>query len=212
MTLKQESVLVFGGAKSPVMTLHKIAKPLQIFAVLPILTANVMPVADIMPTQNVTTVVVSQNEQNGPLFEQSLDNKQAELDEKAKKIDAYFAQRNLPLAGYGKKLVLEAEKNGLPYNLVASVGFIESTAGKYGCKKVTYSWFGWGSCTINFKSVDESIEIISKNLGGNNPKTAKYYAGKDVDGILKSYNPPSVVPDYSQKVQKVMKAIDNQKI
>ncbi len=212
MTLKQESVFVFGGAKSPVMTLHKIAKPLQIFAVLPILTANVMPVADIMPTQNVTTVVVSQNEQNGPLFEQSLDNKQAELDEKAKKIDAYFAQYNLPLAGYGKKLVLEAEKNGLPYNLVAAIGKRESTGGKFGCKRVTYSWFGWGSCKINFDSVDQSIEIISKNLGGNNPKTAVHYKDKDVDGILKAYNPPSVVPTYSAEVQSIMKAIDNQKI
>lgn len=206
---------MFGGAKSLAMTLHKIAKPLQIFAVLPILTANVVTANPqmVMPIQdNVSTVVVSQNEQNGPLFEKVLDNKQAELDEKAKKIDAYFAQHNLPLAGKGSKFVEEAEKNGIPYNLLPAIGMIETTGGKFKCQKVTHSLFGWGSCTINFTSVDESIEIISAHLGGKYPKTAKYYAGKDVDGILKSYNPPSVVPDYSQKVQKVMSAIDNQKI
>ncbi len=195
------------------MTLHKIAKPLQIFAVLPILTANVVSATPLLPVQdNVPTVVVSQNEQNGLLFGKKLDNKQAELEEKAQKIDNYFKSKNLPMAGYGKKFVEEAEKNGLPYNLLPAVGMIETTGGKFACKKVAFSWFGWGSCKIPFQSVDESIEKISHHLGGNHPKTSRYYDGKDVDGILKSYNPPSVVPDYSAKVQRVMTAIDNQPV
>jgi hypothetical protein len=204
---------VFGGAKSPVMTLHKIAKPLQIFAVLPILTANVVSANPVMvlPIQdNGSTVVVSQNEQNGLLFGKKLDNKQAEIEEKAQKIDNYFRAKNLPLAGHGKKFVEEAEKYGIPYNLLPAIGMRETTGGKFACKKVTYSWFGWGSCKINFKSVDESIEIISRHLGGDHPNTSKYYDGKDVDAILKAYNPPSVVEKYSSQVQAVMKAIDEQ--
>ncbi len=65
---------MFGGAKSPVMTLHKIAKPLQLFAVLPILTANVSQI-DIaenfaLSSEGATTVVVSLSEKNGPLFDE----------------------------------------------------------------------------------------------------------------------------------------------
>jgi hypothetical protein len=205
---------VFGGAKSPVMTLHKIAKPLQIFAVLPILTANVMPAADILPAQNVTTVVVSQNEQNGPLFEQSLDNKQAELDEKAKKIDQYFRDRNLPLAGYGMKFAIEADKNDLPYNLLPSITMIESTGYKNACKSASgrNNGFGWGSCKIAFASVDEAIEKVAHHIGGNNPKTAQYYKDKEVIEILNTYNPPKYRPDYVALVTKVMKDIDNQAV
>ena len=42
---------------------------------------------------------------------------------------------------------------------------------------------------------------------GNNPNTAYHYANKNTEGILKAYNPPSIVPDYSNKVFKVMNII-----
>ncbi len=195
------------------MNLHKIAKPLQLFAVLPILTANVSPadIANTIPvSENASTVVVSLNEKNGPLLEEPLDNKQAELEEKAKKIDQYFLDRGLPLAGYGKTFVQEAEKNDIPWNMIAAIAMIESTGGKFACKKATHSFLGWGSCKINFKSKEEAIATVSKNLGGNNPNTARYYEGKNVDQILKTYN--SVIPSYSAKVQRVMNTIDTQEI
>ena len=72
--------------------------------------------------------------------------------------------------------------------------------------------FGWGSCKIAFKSVDEAIETIAHHLGGNHPKTAKYYEGKDIEGILNTYNPPKYRPDYVLLVTKVMKHIENQNI
>ncbi len=199
------------------MTLHKIAKPLQIFAVLPILTANVVSVNPnmVLPAQNnVSNVVVSQNEQNGPLFGALLDNKQADREEKAKQIDQYFADRNMPLVGYGKKFVEEAEKNNLPWNLLPSIAVIESSGYINACKnpRGLNNGFGWGSCKIAFKSVDEAIETVAFHLGGNHPKTSHYYKGKDVVAVLNTYNPPQYRHDYVPLVTSVMKKMENQTI
>ena len=132
--------------------------------------------------------------------------------EKAEAIDTYFAKYDAPLEGYGMKFVMEAEKNGLDWRLLPAIAMIESTGGKHACKKVSNSVFGWGSCKISFNSIDESIEIVAHNLGGNNPNTARHYEDKTTLQILKKYN--SIIPTYSQKIIKVMKSIkdDGQEI
>jgi len=127
--------------------------------------------------------------------------------EKAGAIDAYFAKHNAPLEGQGMKFVLEAEKNGLDWRLLPAIAMIESTGGKHACKKVPNSVFGWGSCKISFSSIDESIEIVAHNLGGNNSSTARHYDDKTTLQILRKYN--SVIPTYPQKVVKVMKSIQD---
>ena len=38
----------------------------------------------------------------------------------------------------------------------------------------------------------KAIEIVAKNLGGNNPNTERHYADKTTDQILRAYNPPSI--------------------
>lgn len=203
--------MVFGRAKLPAMNLHKIAKPLQLFAALPILAANVVPGQILIPAQNASTVVVPETVENRPLVQESLDNKQADLKEKAQKIDNYFAERGLPLEGYGNKFVIEAEKNDLPWNLLPAIAMIESTGYKFACKSTSgkNNGFGWGSCKIAFDSIDQAIETVALHLGGNHPKTEQYYAGKDIEGILQAYNPPKFRPDYVKLITKVMKNIEN---
>jgi len=131
---------------------------------------------------------------------------------KAAAIDSYFAERDMPLEGMGKKMVIEAEKNNLDWRLLAAISVRESTGGKHACKKVDYSAFGWGSCKINFESYEHSIEIVAKNLGGNNPKTARYYAGKSTIEILESYNPRTVVARYPEQVVAIMDAIGDKEV
>jgi hypothetical protein len=209
---------VFDEAKSSVMSLHKIAKPLQLFAVLPILTANIVPTSPNFILDNSvksdSVVIVSSSEENGLLDSYLLDNKQVEKEEKAKKIDQYFEDRDLPLAGYGKKFVEEAEKNNIPWNLLPSIAMVESTGYKNACKKPAgkNNGFGWGSCKIAFESIDEAIEVVARNIGGNNPKTQIYYKDKSVEEILTKYNPPHIRPDYISLVNKIMKNIENQEI
>jgi hypothetical protein len=130
------------------------------------------------------------------------------VSERAAKIDAfYIAKGDLPLAGHGRAMVEAADQYGIDWRLVAAIGFIESTGGKHACKRVSYSAFGWGSCKIDFSSYEESIDVISKNLGGHNPRTATHYQGKTLSGILDAYNPAHIRPNYKKLVTGTMDTI-----
>ncbi len=138
------------------------------------------------------------------LLEESL------LDDRVEKIEKYYNRYNLPLAKNAEDFVVSADEYDIDWRLVAAIGMIESTGGKHACSTATYSAFGWGSCKINFDSYTESIDVISRNLSGQNPKTARYYAGKDIRGILWSYNPDTIRKGYGDMVIKQMEIIDNQ--
>ena len=127
--------------------------------------------------------------------------------DKADAIDAYFASHDAPLLGHGMKFVLEAEKNDIDYRLLPAIAMRESTGGIHACKRVANSVFGWGSCKIGFESIDESIEVVARNLGGNNPNTDHHYEDKTIVQILKKYN--SVIPNYSKQVIRIMKDIQD---
>lgn len=132
------------------------------------------------------------------------------LKDKAEAIDAYFAKYDMPLKGMGMKMVEEAEKNSLDWRLLPAIAVRESTGGKHECKRVPNNAFGWGSCKIGFKSNEQAIETVARNLGGNNPNTARHYDEKDTKEILQAYNPPSVVPKYAEQVMAIMDAIGNE--
>lgn len=135
-----------------------------------------------------------------------------DLEAKAKAIDDYFKSYNMPLAGTGKKMVEEAEKNDLDWRLLPAIAVRESTGGIHQCKKVGFNPFGWGSCKIGFKSYDQAIETVARNLGGNNPNTKHHYHDKETLEILKAYNPPSIVPKYAEQVISIMNKIGNEDI
>jgi len=122
----------------------------------------------------------------------------------AKKIDAYFAKRNMPLEGYGVKLAQVAADNDLDWRLMPAIAIKESTGGKFACHN---NPFGWGSCKIKFKSFDEAIEIVAMNLGGNNPRTERYYKDKTTVEKLHHYN-NSVVPTYTGEILEFMELIE----
>ncbi len=132
--------------------------------------------------------------------------------QRAAKIDAFFAERDMPIAGYGMKFVEVAEENGLDPFLLPAIVARESSGYKDPCNKFSTNGFGWHSCKVGFKTIDEAIEVVGKNLGGNNPSTAQHYEGKDTVGILNAYNPPSIVAKYTPQVLHIMKTIANQKL
>jgi hypothetical protein len=122
----------------------------------------------------------------------------------AKKIDDYFAKRDMPLEGYGARLVKVALDNDLDWRLLPAIAIAESTGGKFACNN---NPFGWGSCKIKFKDFDSAIETVAMNLGGNNPKTEQYYKDATTTEILHHYN-NSVVPTYTAKVVAFMELIE----
>lgn len=127
--------------------------------------------------------------------------------ERAEKIDIYFAKRDMPLEGYGEKMVAEANKNNIDWRLIPAIAIKESTGGKFACD---YNPFGWGSCKIKFKSWDEAIEVVARNLGGNNPATARYYKDTETEEKLHHYN-GSVIPTYTGEVLEFMNLIEKEK-
>ena len=128
----------------------------------------------------------------------------------AAKIDKYFADRNMPLEGYGSKFVLEAVKNGIDPTLLAAISVRESTGGIHACKKADFSVFGWGGCKISFESIDSAIEIVSAHLGGNNERTDHWYDNKTTYQILRTYN--TVIKRYPEQVIDIMKNISETQV
>ncbi len=125
--------------------------------------------------------------------------------QKADAINSYFKERSMPLNGTGMTFVLVAEKYGLDWRLLPAIGIRESSGGKAACG---YNPFGWGSCKLsNFSSYEQAIEALGKNLGGGNPKTARYYAGNTTKEKLHYYN-GTVLPSYPDEVLAIMKKIE----
>ncbi len=200
-------VTTFGRAQLPHMSNFKIVHTLRSFVVFPILATNFLIAP--MGITGAPTQALSVSDQNGPLATVVLDNKQAEREAIAQNIDEYFREHDMPLAGFGMKMVIEAEKNDIDPYLIPAIAVRESTGGKSKCKHKTFNPFGWNSCKVGFSSYDEAIEVLAKNLGGNNPATARHYDGKTTEQILKKYNPPSIVPHYASQVMRIMDTIDS---
>jgi Mannosyl-glycoprotein endo-beta-N-acetylglucosaminidase len=123
--------------------------------------------------------------------------------ERALKIEKYYSDRSMPLAKHAMDFVLVAEKYGLDWTLLPSIAIRESSGGKNDCYN---NPFGWGSCKIKYNSYKDSIEAVGKNLGGSNPRTSSYYAGKTSKEKLYYYN-GTVVPTYPDEVLSIMEKI-----
>lgn len=132
-------------------------------------------------------------------------------DERSAYIAAYFGQWNLPAADYADKFVIYAEMYNIDWRLAPAIAMRESTGCDYTLKnhaitKRKMNCFGWGN--MSFGSVEEGIEYVIRNLAGENPNTAHFYAGKDIKTKLLAYN--SVIPDYYDEIMTVMNEIYNQ--
>lgn len=151
-------------------------------------------------------VVQNTSESQAQLQERLL---QKEREEKAAKIDTFYAKRAMPLAGYGMKMVIEAEKNDLDWRLVPALAARESTGGKFACRRFPENAWGWHSCKAGLGgSTDKAIELIAQHISGNHPNTDQFYDNKNLRQVLETYNPPSVVPTYASEVMALMERIE----
>ncbi len=198
---------VFGGAQLPIMNKKYLLRTLQSFVVIPMLTSFSVPIGTVGAPQMLTFAPsgIQINSAQDKIAAQ----KEKVIAQEADLIDTFLESKEAPLAGKGRELALAADKYGIDYRLVTAIAFHESTAGKFACPNDPENYWGWGSCHgSQFKSLDEAIDIISMNLGGYNPKTAQYYhMGDSVEKILKTYNPPAIVPTYWKDVIHTMNAI-----
>ncbi len=206
----------FGGAKpclpagrrSHNMHRNKILRFAESLLVLPILTLNIGFSGAGMAGQPLFNRLAllggAEGMQGAVLSNQEQTDAMKIALERGKLIDNYFSKRDMPLEGFGTKMAIEADKNGIDWRLIPAIAIRESSGGKNACDN---NPFGWDSCKTNFKSTDEAIEIVAWNLGGNNPKTKKYYEIDDTRHKLHHYN-GTVVRRYEDQVLNIMDQID----
>ncbi len=193
--------------------MNKINNRLHSFILLPLLLAN-MQAPEFFNKPLISDQVV---ESLGMNF-QNLSNDAVviSLDPRAEKIDAYFAQWDLPLSGHGAGMVAASDKYGIDWRLLPALAMLETTGGKNLCGDGTnLNAFGYGSCQIHFSTFEESFEAVAKTVSGNGKNTSHLYKGKTVEEILEVYNPPEVegiMPGYHKKAIRVMTEIDNMKV
>lgn len=114
-------------------------------------------------------------------------------DSRAQRINEVFKIYNCPLEGLGDVFVYEADKNNIPWWLVASVSFQESSCGKRTPKIAgveSYNAWGWGvygNVSFSFDNWVRGIETVSKYFYD------KFYSKgiEDLCEIMKTYTPPS---------------------
>jgi len=117
-------------------------------------------------------------------------------------INNYFEQHNTPLAGYGEVFIRVSQEYQLDWRLLPSIAFKESTGGKFLFRP--YNPFGWGRAS--FDSFEEAIEIVGKNLAGENPNTAGFYKDKSIERKLHYYN--SELDRYTEIIFWIMRDIE----
>lgn len=122
-----------------------------------------------------------------------------ERDPRLSRLQKFFGDRDCPLRASAQDFLIAADQNQLDWRLLPSISFIESSGGK---DYINNNVLGWASCKEKFPSVRAGIHYVAAQLG-----KSRRYKGKDIDSKLQTYNP---VPEYSQRVRAVMRAIGSQ--
>lgn len=174
---------------------------LHSLVVIPFLAAT-MGLSGGVPVSDPSTLILDITNKVSNVAPKELTPEEKARIEKAAKIDAYFAENDMPLEGKGMKFVLEAEKNDINPFLLPAISVRESTGGRHACKKVPNQVFGWGGCKIGFESIDVGIEKVTAHIAGNMDSTDHWYDGKTERQILRTYN--SVIKYYPDQVLKIM--------
>lgn len=109
----------------------------------------------------------------------------------------YFVRNDCPLSRYAETFIEVADHNRLDWRLLPSISFVESSGGKYFYNN---NVFGWDNCRYRFPSIEQSIHIV-----GNKLANSDLYRGKDLEALLRIYNPARA--EYPRVVRKVMQEI-----
>jgi hypothetical protein len=108
----------------------------------------------------------------------------------------FFGQSDCPAGKLSHVFLEVSDRYGLDWRLLPSLSFVESTGGKYALDN---NLFGWNSGRAAFSSAAASIRSVAHSLAHST-----LYRGKDVDGILKTYNQKA---SYALAVKEVMQRI-----
>lgn len=102
-------------------------------------------------------------------------------------LQKYLQEMDSPLAPYADLMIQEADKNSIPWDLVAAISGTEGTFGKFQPTPTCNNTWGWGifgNNTLCFNSYIEAIQTISKEL---KTRFMDKYGCKTIEDIGKFY-------------------------
>jgi len=111
-------------------------------------------------------------------------------------LNKFFQQSDCPAQHFSAEFLHVADQNNLDWRLLPSISIVESGGGR---EARNNNLFGWDGGKAAFVSVRAGIHNVAGRLGNS-----KLYRDKDVDQILRTYNPNEA---YSGMVKSVMRRI-----
>ena len=112
-------------------------------------------------------------------------------DPRVLRIESFFRNYDSPAADLASDFVFAADLYNLDWRLLPSISMVESSGGKHFTNN---NIFGWDSCRTGFPTVRDGIYTVASRLANS-----KLYKGKELDEILRVYNP---YPDYDDLVMR----------
>jgi hypothetical protein len=117
-------------------------------------------------------------------------------DPRLERLKRFFRQRDCPAGGLSAEFLHAADQHSLDWRLLPGIAMVESGGGRSAPHN---NLFGWDNGKARFVSGRAGIHDVARNLANS-----RLYRHKDVDGILRMYNPDA---SYSGYVKSVMKRI-----
>lgn len=87
----------------------------------------------------------------------------AKKDNRAERLDRYFAANNSPFVGKGSNFVEIADKYDIDYTLLPAIAKLESQLGR-ALPAGSYNPYGWGGGRIRFSSFENANEVVANGL------------------------------------------------
>src|SRR5580704_17842642 len=122
--------------------------------------------------------------------------KEPAKDPRLASLRSFFKRGHCPVADLSLVFLEASDKYALDWRLLPSLSIVESSGGKAAPNN---NLFGWDSGRAGFSSAAACIRSVASSL-----KNSALYRGKDIEGILRTYNGN---PGYAGKVRQVMSRI-----
>lgn len=119
------------------------------------------------------------------------------VDPRLVKLRTFFQERRVPIVHLAEDFIRAADKFGLDWRLLPSIAMVESSGAKHYRNN---NIFGWGNGRIRFRSVHSSIYEVAQSMS-----SMRCYRGKDLDGMLWTYNP---IAGYNARIKTAIRALD----
>ncbi len=115
------------------------------------------------------------------------------VDPRIVRLQRFLEERGCPVSKFAADFVEAADRFHLDWRLLPSISYIESGGGReYRGNNI----FGWANGERAFPSIRAAIRVVASRLG-----RSRLYRHKNLDGILRTYNPDEM---YGTRVKAVM--------